>query len=177
MNMLQLNDLLHPSEWEGYWTFYGSEHEGLSKDAIYVVFEYYCVNTKCDCQSIKAEMMQLGTDGEPINKPLAIINYDWSSEKTKCHPTLEEQSAKTTIALQLLEVYKKFIHCDEYLIRIKKQYAHVKHLAFEQALKKQKSLKIMSVNTNIGRNTKCPCGSNKKYKQCCLQKNAITWTG
>ena len=23
---------------------------------------------------------------------------------------------------------------------------------------------------NIGRNDKCPCGSNKKYKKCCINK-------
>ncbi len=176
MNMLQLNDLLQPSEWEGYWTFYGYEHEGLPKDATYVVFEYYCINAECDCQRIKAEIMQLDKDGEPINKPFAIINYNWLSSNTKCYPTLDEESPQTVMSLRLLEVYKKFIHSDEYLIRIKRQYAQVKYLASQKLLKKQ-SLEIISTNKNIGRNAKCPCGSNKKYKQCCLQKNASTHTG
>ncbi len=26
---------------------------------------------------------------------------------------------------------------------------------------------------HIGRNNPCPCGSGRKYKQCCLGKNAI----
>ena len=28
-----------------------------------------------------------------------------------------------------------------------------------------------------GRNDKCPCGSGKKYKQCCADKETRSWTG
>ncbi len=31
---------------------------------------------------------------------------------------------------------------------------------------------VRRTNTQIGRNDKCPCGSGKKYKQCCLRKQA-----
>ena len=168
--MLQLNDLLHPSEWEPYWTFYGDEHDELPNGAVYVIFEYYCSNTKCKCKSIKADIMQLGDDKEPIEESLAIINYNWSSVKTKCYPTLDEKSPKTKLALSLLEVYKKFIHCQDYLIRIKQQYNKAKNLSYEKQLKEQKEVKATTINKHIGRNTKCPCGSNKKYKKCCLLK-------
>jgi len=30
---------------------------------------------------------------------------------------------------------------------------------------------LVSKNVKIGRNEKCPCGSGKKYKKCCLNKN------
>jgi len=86
MNMLQLNDLLQPSEWEGYWTFYGYEHEGLPKDAAYVVFEYYCINAECDCQRIKAEIMQLDKDGEPI----VFANVIWPLLTFYFGPTIGE---------------------------------------------------------------------------------------
>ena len=170
MYMLQLNDLLHPSEWEPYWTFYGYEHEGLPKDVIYVIFEYYCSNTECKCKNIKIDIMQLGDNKEPIEESLAIINYDWSSVKTKCYPTLDEESPKTQLALNLLEVYKKFIHSEDYLTRIKQQYNKVKKLSYEKKLQEQKPAEINFVNKHISRNAKCPCGSNKKYKKCCLLK-------
>jgi hypothetical protein len=28
-----------------------------------------------------------------------------------------------------------------------------------------------------GRNDKCPCGSGKKYKQCCATRQTQAWTG
>jgi uncharacterized protein YecA (UPF0149 family) len=32
-------------------------------------------------------------------------------------------------------------------------------------------------HNNIGRNDKCPCGSGKKYKKCCLLKRTYTIGG
>lgn len=29
------------------------------------------------------------------------------------------------------------------------------------------------MNEQVGRNDPCPCGSGKKYKQCCFQKDAL----
>lgn len=167
--MLQLNDLLPESQWEPDWTFYGEDHEGLPKDAIYVVFEYYCDQVECDCQSLIAEIMKMDSNGEPIMKSLAIVNYDWSSKQSQCIPILAEQSPKTKTALYLLEVYKKFIHHPEYMARIKDQYARVKKIAAEKNIKKEVSHEIQRYNT-IGRNDPCVCGSEKKYKKCCLNK-------
>ena len=171
MYMLQLNDLLQPSEWEPYWTIYGNDHEGLIKGAEYVIFEYYCTEAKCNCENIKVEIKQLGNDGEPIEESLAILNYNLSS-KNKCHPDLDEASPKTAIAFRLLEIYKEFIHFEDYLIRIKEQYSKVKKLAFK---KNNTATQEISLNAykGVNRNDKCPCGSNKKYKKCCLDKLII----
>jgi hypothetical protein len=168
MGMVELNDLLPSSQWELNWTFFGNEHVGLPHDATYVVFEYYCDKPSCDCQSLTASIMKLGDDGGPIKKNLAVVNYDWSSQASQCVPTLDEQSPRTAMALHLLEVYKKFVHHPDYLARIKNQYARVKQIASKKELKKQSSQQKISVNPSIGRNDPCPCGSNKKYKKCCL---------
>ena len=37
----------------------------------------------------------------------------------------------------------------------------------DQTVKKQPVVK----KTKVGRNDPCPCGSGKKYKQCCLDKD------
>lgn len=47
---------------------------------------------------------------------------------------------------------------------------------FEQMMKvvskKEETQPVEGVDyTNVGRNDKCPCGSGKKYKNCCMQKN------
>ena len=33
--------------------------------------------------------------------------------------------------------------------------------------KKEKQVEIAADNKKVGRNEKCPCGSEKKYKHCC----------
>jgi hypothetical protein len=165
MPMIELNDLLPPDQWESNWTFWGKEHEGLPNQE-YVVFEYYCDNPDCDCQNLIANIIQLDDDGVAREKSQASILYDWSSQETACYPTLSDQSTQSELAPLLLDVYKKFIHSDEYLIRIKKQYAHVKKLTAEKQFKNL-SKKLGNIK-KIRRNDPCPCGSSKKYKKCCL---------
>lgn len=169
MNMIELNDLLPSAQWEDNWIFYGAEHEGLPNDTDYVVFEYYCDNPDCHCETLRATVLKLDAGGRAILKPLAVIHYDWSSPQTACSPTLDEQFPQTATTQHLLEVYKKFIHHPDYLIRIKEHYARVKTLAAARDLKKGNKQNVSS-NKNLGRNDPCPCGSGKKNKKCCLGK-------
>lgn len=161
MEMRELNALLPESQWEDYWTILGNQHEELADNKEYAIFEHYCVNPTCDCKSLVAEIQEIGPKHKAIGKSSAVINYDWSSGKTSCDPTLLDESPKDNVALALLAVYKKHIHDDEYLSRIKNQYAKIKSLA----LQKQP---VRNSKKNISRNDPCPCGSNKKYKKCCL---------
>lgn len=162
MEMRQLNDLLPPEQWETYWTILGEAHEELENDKEYVIFEHYCINPRCDCQKLVAAIYELGPDGEPHGKSVAVIDYDWSSSQISCLPALSKKSPKNKLALNVLTAYKKHIHEDEYQYRIRNQYTKVK----EATLKKTSAAKP---DKNIGRNNPCSCGSNKKYKKCCLK--------
>lgn len=156
--MIRLNDLLPVSQHEEYWTISGSNHDGLPDDAKYVIIEYYCSNPACKCKSLVADILGVDANGVAIDKSLSIIDYDWSTKKLACQPQLNSESPKTELAHDLFEAYKTFIHMDEYMVRIKNQYSHVK---------------ILTMNKNIGmsRNAPCHCGSGKKYKRCCLGKS------
>lgn len=163
MEMLQLNDLLPEEQWEEYWTILGDQHEELPDDKEYVIFEHYCTNPRCDCKTLVADIQEIGPNGRATKSPAAIIDYDWSSEKTACVPRFNDKSPKTKTAINLLAVYKKHVHNTEYLDKIKKEYARVKVLASQKQTKKAEQAK-----RNVGRNDPCHCGSNKKYKKCCL---------
>lgn len=163
MEMLQLNDFVPESQWEDYWTILGDQHDELDNDKEYVIFEHYCISSTCDCKSLVADIQEIGPNHKATGKSVAIICYDWSSNKTSCNPTLHEESPQNKIALNLLDVYKKHIHQDEYVDRVKTQYAKIKMVA-SQKHKQQ----IRNPQKNIGRNDPCSCGSGKKYKKCCL---------
>src|SRR5438045_4590719 len=166
MHMVQLNDLLPQEQWEGNWTIFGDQHDGLPDDAEYVIFEYYCANKDCDCKTLVTAIEKLGKNGEPDPKPMAVIDYDWSTEEKACSPTLHESSSSTPLALSLLETYKKYIHHDEYFKRIKRQYEQVKSLVSDKKIMPGSGRVARSKKT--GRNEVCPCGSGKKYKKCCM---------
>src|SRR5712692_6539705 len=40
------------------------------------------------------------------------------------------------------------------------------------SVRRRKAVKLMS-RGGIGRNDPCPCGSGKKYKQCCIHRQAL----
>ena len=134
MEMLQLNDLLPEEQWEKYWTILGDQHEELSDDKEYVIFEHYCTNPTCDCKTLVADIQEIGSDGRAIKKPVAIIDYNWSSKQTACDPMFNDKSPKTKKALNLLSVYKKRVHNTEYLDKIKREYARVKSLTLKTHL-------------------------------------------
>lgn len=162
--MLQLNDLLPPEQSEIYWTILGDQHEELPANKEYIIFEHYCSAPHCNCTKLVADIREKGVDGEPLKKPAALISYNWSSPETSCDPVLLKESPKTEIALNLLEVYKKHIHRKEYLERIKHQYNKVKEVVL-----KNLHAQVINPHRNVNRNDPCPCGSNKKFKKCCLK--------
>lgn len=103
MTMVQLNDLVPPAEGEDYWTILGDQHEELPDDKEYVIFELYCSTPTCHCKALIADIREIGADGRAVNKPTAMIEYDWSTAATRCEPALLQESPKTPIAFDLLK--------------------------------------------------------------------------
>lgn len=169
MYMVELNDLLPAEQWERNWTILGDQHEGLPHHAEYVIFEYYCTSKGCDCRTLIASIQKLDSSGEPVQKPSAVISYDWSSEEKACNPELHESSPRTPLASNLLETYKKHVHHSEYVERITRQYAKVKDLACRQKAISISGLSGVVGGQKTGRNEPCLCGSRKKYKKCCMK--------
>lgn len=171
MAMLQLNQLLPADENEPFWVFSSKEYtELLATNDTYIIIECYCDNPSCECESLIAAITSLNDNNVPAKKASAIIHYDWSTKKTRCKPTLHEDSPRTALAQNLLAIYKDFIHSEDYLTRIKNQYAKVKQLAAERNNKN----KINNANKNVGRNDPCVCGSGKKFKKCCLNTEDLS---
>jgi len=48
------------------------------------------------------------------------------------------------------------------------RYPLVERIDFVEQSRKQRTVKVPP---KVGRNDPCPCGSGKKYKNCCLKKN------
>jgi len=163
--MILLNDLLPKSEHGNFWTILGSDYEGLLDGQQYACLEYYCDTAKYDCKTIFIDVLNVEEDKKGIHRPLASIEYDWSSPETRCRPTLTEKSPKTQEASILLEAYTNFIHDPEYLNRIKTSYNRVNILA---AAKRRKG--IIYRGNKVGRNDPCTCASGKKFKKCCMYR-------
>lgn len=172
-----INDFLPESQKESYHMFDSSDGDGLPSHSRYVIVERYCENPSCDCNDLVATISQIDQDNKLVERELAIIRYCWASKK-RCYPELDDESPKTKIAHSLLKIYQTFIHNADYLLRVKKHYALVKKLSAEKMLHEESIGKNQpqAIKTQkVGRNDACPCGSNKKYKKCCINKAIVNF--
>jgi len=171
--MLQLNELLPPSEAEPYLILRGKEYESLSDNENYAVLEYFCTNPTCPCESVSAQIVKVDDELNLVGQPVASIYYKWSSPNKRCQPELAEESLRTAHALRILEAYKNIAQINEYTERLKIHYALVRKLAAQNS---NLGLVIPLIHTKpkIRRNDPCPCGSKKKHKKCCYHKKNLT---
>ena len=56
-------------------------------------------------------------------------------------------------------------------IQVQHEIDHFNGIVFRERQSLGISKPIVNVEAKIGRNDPCPCGSNKKYKKCCLTKH------
>ena len=106
-------------------------------------------------------------DTEEVHKAseeLFSVNLTYRKKKWG---TLEGQNLSVTadtvrsaIEEQIPDIYKKLLNRH---IKLKSIYSHCKkkHFSHQEPVHLPK----------VGRNAPCPCGSGKKYKQCCLGKS------
>lgn len=136
----------------------------------------------------------LGLSAIQINVPLRVFVFKDNQEKiiTCYNPTIKEMYDEIIfpdegcLSMPKIRVdTKRFKHCeveyyDEYK-QLKKivlsdleaiEYEHeIDHLNGMLIIDRQvKNKTVINKNKQVGRNEKCPCGSGKKYKKCCLLK-------
>jgi hypothetical protein len=145
---------------------YKELHEGK-----YALIELYCDNPECCCNGGLIQVLNIDDDGSFRNPDsiLALINFSWGNKPNKSWKIcLHDESPKTSIAKILLKCFKTELKKDKsYANSLVRHYQMIKgqakYISNEQSASSSKDIKIR-------RNEPCPCGSGKKYKNCCLNK-------
>jgi hypothetical protein len=141
----------------------------------YALLESYCNDPDCDCRRVFFNILS-----RRRRKIEAVIAFGWESEKfyTKWlrsgnlsvvkrlkGPILNPGSPQSELAPVLLQEVTFVLQDKHYVDRLKRHY----HM-FKEAVNRED---FVSEDENfvprpkIGRNDPCPCGSGKKYKNCC----------
>jgi hypothetical protein len=142
----------------------------------YGFVESYCNDPKCDCRRVFLNVISPQFEGEI----LATINYGWEDiefykkwmmgpdyvDELK-GPSLAPGMKQSKLAKDLLELFKDEVLSDRnYVKRLKRHYE-----MFKESIKNKKQERLKNESKEkIGRNAPCPCGSGKKYKNCCMKK-------
>jgi len=124
----------------------------------YFFHDQYCFNPSCRCNSVILEVFMASS--EEVQEPLFVIDLDFCGE-------YEIKERKCTEG-EVDEFFNDAIRGNERLFSVlKKRYGRMKGLG--KMIQKQR-LGRSRHREKVGRNDPCPCGSGKKYKNCCWLK-------
>jgi hypothetical protein len=141
----------------------------------WAVDEQYCVQPGCDCKETVLSFLKLtdaaGQKATDIKDPPAL-RYNYHTQASKPVATgaagspsldgllaaLQREQASLNTQLELRHLIMQSLYARRYLARTGAR------------LQSELTNLPSAVSHKIGRNELCPCGSGRKYKQCCLNK-------
>jgi hypothetical protein len=141
----------------------------------WAVDEQYCVQPACKCQETVLSFLKLkNTTGQKTTRtkdpPALRYNYHTQASKPVAQGSagnppldgllaaLKREHASLNPQLELRHLILQSLYARHYLARTRER------------LQSQLTNPISAVAHKLGRNEPCPCGSGRKYKQCCLNK-------
>ena len=134
------------------------------QDKHYKIVDLYCLNTKCRCNDAHLFFYPMIKRNKPVDHDL-YVEYNYKNEKWK----IKEQNIETMD-------YSIFMsHLNEsYDIKeiFKNRHDNLKKL-YKNYRRRFIKENLLAHSRDINRNDPCPCGSGKKYKKCCMEKNAL----
>jgi hypothetical protein len=150
------------------------DHPHLPADD-YALMEAYCNEPDCDCRRV---FFNIGS--RRTQEIVAVIAYGWESKRFYAKwfgrnepgiirelqgPVLNSTSPQSKLAPALLQAVTSILQDKRYVERLKRHYWMFKEVVDNESPEDEEI--EFAPRLRIGRNDPCPCGSGKKYKQCC----------
>jgi hypothetical protein len=151
--------------------------------ANYVFVELFCDEIRCDCRRAYIHAHDATVIQRGDYRPLATISFGWEKEsfyrkwasfdlsrqdlEELRGPALARMAAQSSVARELLELFKLLILDEAYRSRLVSHYNIFREDVNSQARLSQKAAAESHRQPVPTRNSRCPCGSGKKFKRCC----------
>lgn len=141
-------DDLFPANWDLLITHGGQTYWSV---------DHHCVNPACSCSTVVADLYRIGS-----RKAEHIGQVQFDQRKTHERP-------KTSSPLAAEVFARLWAKHEKELVRRRDEV---------RAAVLQRGARPLAVAVpRPGRNSPCPCGSGKKYKRCCADRDAVAATG
>lgn len=157
----QWNELIEGQSddtFDAFWEKYSSTEERIYRDILSHYKKIPQASFKDMAQKYDADpvifMGFLDGINSSLKEPLALETFD------------EESEVKLEILFDTL-LYNMFTANADYLYNLEEWNAILPQEKREEIYKNYRRSKTIVKEKKIGRNEPCPCGSGKKYKQCC----------
>ena len=151
-------------------------------EGTYGLVESYCPDPACDCRRV---MLNIACEQQLERGYLATISYGFDRDDDMAGPYLDPLNPQSEHSERLLELVTTGALRDRrYVERLEEHYRIVKtaaadpqHPAYGRMQQELSwgegpaSSAFSPPQEPAPRNAPCPCGSGKKYKQCCMRKD------
>ena len=151
-------------------------------EGTYGLIESFCPDPACDCRRV---MLNIACEEQLERGYLATISYGFDRDEEMAGPFLDPLNPQSEYSEALLEMVVTSALSDQrYVERLEEHYHIVKRAAadfehpayvlIQQELSRGENsvgFRISAPRERVPRNAPCPCGSGKKYKQCCMWKD------
>jgi hypothetical protein len=151
-------------------------------EGTYGLIESFCPDPACDCRRV---MFNIACEEQLERGYLATISSGFDRDDDMAGPFLDPLNPQSEYSEELLETVTTAALSDtRYVERLEEHYHLVKraaadpehpaHTKIQQELSRDEDLAGFSPSPpkeRVPRNAPCPCGSGKKYKQCCMWKD------
>jgi len=136
-------------------------------DGEYKFVEHYCTDKDCDCRKTIIRVFH-------EDRCVSTVDYGWEDPKfylkwlksTKDKEMAQEMSGLSIdfmspdlVSPEAILALVEHLMDEKWLAMIKESYRLVREAENEN---------VIRFEPKISRNAPCPCGSGKKYKQCCM---------
>ena len=156
--------------------------QGELPEAAYALVESFCPDPACDCRRV---MLNVACKEQPERGFLATISYGFDRDEEMAGPFLDPLNPQSEYSEALLKLVTTSALSDRgYVERLEEHYRLVKQAAADLGhpayMRIQEELQRgedpagfspFARKERVPRNAPCPCGSGKKYKQCCMWKD------
>ena len=151
-------------------------------EASYALVESFCPDPACDCRRV---LLNIACEEQLERGYLATISYGFDRHAEMAGPFLDRLNPQSEYSEALLELVTASALSDPgYVERLEQHYRLVKqaaadmghpaHVKIQEELSRGEGLPGFSPSARkerVPRSAPCPCGSGKKYKQCCMWKD------
>ena len=142
---------------------FGDELKVTINGENYIIFDQYCVLPWCSCTESGLTVCPVTAFNETAEGLFSItldyVKKKWGMPKEQSE-SFNKKTVISAVEEQIPDLCRKLLNRHK---RLKGIYAHCREHYFEQLQQFHPP--------KIGRNDPCPCGSGKKYKNCCLRKS------
>jgi hypothetical protein len=144
---------------------YEPNYQFILKDRNWVADLQFCVNPECNCSDAHITFIPVPDALElhrRINAHLPCIFHDYKTSKYRIDSLLEvNQPTMDELIVELKRAYP------DINASLKKQHNFMRRLYKKAKRQKLQQPADVAGTVKVGRNDPCPCGSGKKYKNCC----------